>query len=130
MIPDPVFYPVSGPVFVPDRIKFCPVRYFSRKIEILSGPVRSGPVLSGTVGKYVQHLGTRTQRVATTKVSVLVKNKGRVVNLITTQTLYYFLCVKIKTSLHIIGIELCWLLGSLVFYLFSLKLMIGNCNLV
>ena len=42
MIPDPVFYPVSGPVFVPDRMTFCPVRYLGRKIEILSGPVRSG----------------------------------------------------------------------------------------
>ena len=52
MIPDPVFFPLSGPVFVPDRMTCCPVRYLGQKIEILSGPVRSGPVLSGTVGKY------------------------------------------------------------------------------
>ena len=33
-------------------MRFCPVRYLGQKIEFLSGPVRSGPVLSGTVGKY------------------------------------------------------------------------------
>ena len=35
---------------IPD--KFCPVRYLGEKMVNLSGPVRSGPVLSGTVDKY------------------------------------------------------------------------------
>ena len=52
MIPDPVFYTVirSGICTGPDEILSGPV--FGPKIRVF---VRSGPVLSGTVGKYGSH---------------------------------------------------------------------------